>query len=81
MAYLEPKRLTCPACNFSDKIRLVIGDGPHSKTGDTPYRHFNRAAGFVVGLGNDGKRDGSLQCPNDGTVVWANQAGKKAGTQ
>ncbi|QQP41814.1 Hypothetical protein FKW44_016289 [Caligus rogercresseyi] len=76
--YLKPLRLTCPSCDFSDEIRLVIGVGPHSKPGDTPYRRFNRAGGFTIGLRADGARDGTLQCPNDGTVVWTNEAGKKA---
>jgi hypothetical protein len=78
MAYLKPKRLKCPACDFADEIGLVIGVGPHSEAGDIPYRRFNKPGGFTVGLRPDGSKDGTLRCPNDDTVVWTNEAGKKA---
>lgn len=78
MAYLSPQRLSCSTCEFSDEIQLVIGVGPQSEEGDIPYRRFNSEGGFVIGLQEDGKRDGTLQCPADGTVVWTDKPGKKA---
>ncbi|WP_298260558.1 hypothetical protein [uncultured Litoreibacter sp.] len=78
MAYLSPTSLTCPKCDFTDEIRIVVGVGPNSGKGDTPYRRFQGAGGFLKGTNEDGSRDGTLRCPNDGTIVWANKAGKKA---
>ncbi|MEP3346586.1 MAG: hypothetical protein ABJN34_16155 [Litoreibacter sp.] len=78
MAYLSTKSLTCPNCDFSDKIRIVVGVGPRSEAGDTPYRRYQSAGGLIKGTKEDGTRDGTLRCPNDGTVVWINQAGQKA---
>ncbi|SFR40651.1 hypothetical protein [Litoreibacter janthinus] len=78
MAYLDPKTLTCPKCDFSDEIRIVVGVGPSSEPGDTPYRRFQNSGGFIKGTKEDGTRDGTLLCPNDGTIVWTNKAGKKA---
>ena len=78
MAYLSPKRLTCPLCDFSDEIELVVGVGPSSAKGDTPYRRFRKAGRFTIGTNADGSKNGTLTCPNDATVVWTNQAGKKA---
>jgi hypothetical protein len=78
MAYLKPTSLTCPECDFTDEIRVVVGVGPSSAKGDTPYRRSQNAGGFVKGTREDGTRDGTLRCPNDGTVVWINQAGQKA---
>jgi len=79
MAYLKPTTLTCPECDFTDEIRVVVGVGPNSEKGDTPYRRSQNAGGFVKGTNEGGSPDGTLRCPNDGTVVWINQAGKKAG--
>ena len=78
MAYLRPKHLTCPTCDFSDEIGLVIGVGPGSANGHIPYRRFRKAGGFNIGLTADGSQNGTLICPNDGTIVWTNQSGKKA---
>ena len=77
MAYLKPTSLTCPDCDFSDEIRIVVGVGPRSEEGDTPYRRYQSSGAFVKGTHEDGSADGTLRCPNDGTIVWTNQAGNK----
>jgi hypothetical protein len=72
MAYLKPTTLTCPTCDFSAEIKIVVGIGAGSNRADTPFEHFKSAPPFTEGA------EGTLLCPRDGTVVWTNIAGKKA---
>jgi len=80
MAYLSPTTLTCPECGFSARIKIVVGVGPGSRKGDIPYRRFRTADPFTPEL-KDGKKTGTLLCPNDGTPVWTNQAQQQATAQ
>jgi hypothetical protein len=70
MAYLSPKILHCPNCDYTTKVEIVVGVGPHSKKGDVPYKRHLRSD-----TGVDGP---TITCPNDGTVLWTDKAGKKA---
>ena len=72
MAYLKPTTLTCPTCDFSAEVKIVVGIGPGSNRGDTPYERYRSAPPFTEG------DNGTLLCPNDGTVVWTNISGTKA---
>ena len=78
MAYLDETSLRCPICDHTDRIGIVVGVGPGSEPGDTPYRRYRKPASFVQGTDPDGSKNGTLTCPNDGTVVWTNQAARKA---
>jgi hypothetical protein len=77
LAYLSPTTLTCPDCGFSARIKIVVSMGPGSRKGDIAARRFLNPEPFEAEL-KDGKKTGTLLCPNDGTVVWINQAGQKA---
>ncbi|MFT7594820.1 MAG: hypothetical protein ACI8R4_002144 [Paracoccaceae bacterium] len=78
MAYLDETTLHCPACDHTDRIGLVVGVGPHSRPGDTPYRHYRKPGSFSEGTNSSGAKNGTLLCPKDGTIVWTDQAGQKA---
>ena len=78
MAYLNPTKLTCPNCDLVAEIRIVVGVGPGTLKGDTPYRRYHNPGPLTEQLDETGKPTGALLCPNDGTVVWTNQPGKKA---
>lgn len=78
MAYLNPKILRCPVCDFEDALDIVVGVGPASQKGDTPYRRYRNAGACTEGLRADGSKDGTLCCPKDGTVLWTNTVGQKA---
>ncbi|MBL4812457.1 MAG: hypothetical protein JKX69_08930 [Rhodobacteraceae bacterium] len=73
MAYLDPTKLTCPTCGHTGQITIVVGVGPHSQQGDTPYRKYKSPEGFTE---NTDKT--ALLCPNDGTEVWRNVKGQRA---
>ncbi len=72
MAYLQPTTLTCPTCQFSAQIKVVVGIGPGSNRGDIPYERYKSAPPFTEG------ENGQLLCLHDGTVVWTNTAARKA---
>lgn len=74
MAYLDEKTLTCPTCGLKGTINIVVGVGPHSNAGDTPYRRARQSGPFTKG------DDGALLCPDDGSEVWRNTPGQKAET-
>ena len=78
MAYLDETTLRCPTCDHTDRIGLVVGVGPHSQSGDTPYKNYRKPASFAEGTGPDGRKNGTLLCPHDSTLVWTNQASVKA---
>jgi len=72
MAYLSPPTtLTCPACGFEGQIVVVVGVGPASRRGDIAPRYFKEPGAFTEGETEDGI--GTLNCPNDGTLVWTNK--------
>ncbi len=73
MAYLTPTTLTCPSCGFKGKVETVTGAGPGMRKGDIPYRSYMSAGPFTEHLDAQGKKTGSLLCPQDGTPVWTNQ--------
>ncbi len=70
MAYLKPEILTCPNCDYTTEIEVVVGVGPHSQKGDIPYQAHNRRETDVDGP--------NITCPNAGTVLWTDKPGKKA---
>nr|WP_325249623.1 hypothetical protein [Amylibacter sp.] len=70
MAYLDPKTLRCPKCDYQTDVTIVVGVGPHSKSGDTPYKRHQRNTSGVEG--------DTITCPNDGTVLWTDIAGHSA---
>lgn len=70
MAYLEPELLRCPNCDYTQLIEVVVSEGPHSKPGDIPSRTHQKSE-----TGVDGPE---IRCPNDGTVLWTDEAGKLA---
>lgn len=78
MAYLQPANLHCPSCGFVQQISTVVGVGPGSEKGDTPYRTYRSTGDCIKGNRDDGNKDGTLRCPHDDTVLWSNVAGKKA---
>jgi hypothetical protein len=69
MAYLDTKTLRCPNRDYTEEVEIVVGVGPHSKKGDTPYKRHRRSK-----TGVDGP---SITCPNDGTVLWTDIEGKR----
>jgi hypothetical protein len=71
--------MRCKICDFEQAIDIVVGVGPHSEKGATPYRRYRNAGACVEGLRADGSKDGTLRCPNDGTNLWSNIAAKKTG--
>lgn len=74
MAYLNPTTLTCPECGFSARIKIVVSVGPGSRKGDIAARSFLNPEPFNAEL-KDGKKTGTLLCPNDATPVWTNKRG------
>jgi len=78
VAYLDETTLRCPVCDHTDRIGIVVGIGPHSQPGDTPYRQYRKPGNFTKGTTPDGTKNGTLLCPNDGAVVWTDFAGQKA---
>ncbi|WP_299192304.1 hypothetical protein [uncultured Litoreibacter sp.] len=74
MAYLSPPiTCTCPTCGFKGRFVVVTGVGPQSRKGDIPYKSYKSPGPFTEHLDAQGKKTGSLLCPNDGTPVWTNQ--------
>ncbi|MEJ6708706.1 MAG: hypothetical protein QNK92_07875 [Amylibacter sp.] len=70
MAYLSPKVLSYPNCDYTTKVEIVVSLGPHSKKGDIPSRsHQHRDTGV------DGP---TITCPNDGTVLCTDTPRKRA---
>ena len=49
MAYLDPKRLTCPGCGKAGDVVFVVGIGPNTKPGQGPaYVTLHDAGPWVV---------------------------------
>ncbi len=65
MAYLQPKTLTCPSCSFSAEVKWVVGVGPNSKPGETPYRRLHHIAPFT----RDPEDRNILICPECKAIV------------
>lgn len=79
MAYLSPPMTcTCPTCGFKGSLVVVTGVGPQSRKGDIPYKSYKSPGPFTEHLDAQGKKTGSLLCPNDGTPVWTNQRAASA---
>ena len=71
MAYLQPTTLTCPTCQFSVQVKIVVGIGPVSARGDIPSRRYRAAPHFKEAT------PGELLSPHEGTVVWTDTAASK----
>ena len=77
MAYVSSTTLTGPDCGSFARGKIVVSVGPSSLRGDLPARSFHHAEPFTAEF-KDGKKTGTLLCPNDGTPVWTNRPTQKA---